>query len=437
MTTTPKNVFTYLEKFSDGQRPVEANDLSNINNVVVIPAIAEYDNLPVVISSLEKNRKKNLADTLILFVINNSESSSLDVKENNFRSIVYLRNTLKEDSIKNKLRIGFIDASTSGNELNSKNAGVGLARKTGMDAALSIFDYSSDKKKIMLCLDADCIVSENYLETIINIFNERNVSAASIYFEHSIDQKSNTAEAIICYEIFLRYYVLGLKIAESPYAFETIGSSMACDYESYIKIGGMNKLKAAEDFYFLEKLSKVTKIYTIKDAVVYPSGRRSWRVPFGTGQRVGRYLDKLRDEYMVYDLNSFHLLKNWLTIFRDNDLNTKNYIDKARNISNKLADFLLSHDFENALNNIRINSKNDEQFSKQKNNWFDGFRTLKLIHHLRDNGFPQIKMFDALDKLFDYFDINKPERDANLEIPNFEIQKEYLFALRKLETQLD
>jgi hypothetical protein len=140
---------------------------------------------------------------------------------------------------------------------------------------------------------------------------------------------------------------------------------------------------------------------------------------------------------MVYDLNSFHLLKNWLTIFRDNDLNTKNYIDKARNISNKLADFLLSHDFENALNNIRINSKNDEQFSKQKNNWFDGFRTLKLIHHLRDNGFPQIKMFDALDKLFDYFDINKPERDANLEIPNFEIQKEYLFALRKLETQLD
>ena len=47
-----------------------------------------------------------------------------------------------------------------------------------------------------------------------------------------------------------RYYVLGLKLANSPFAFPTIGSTMICDYESYIRIGGMNKKRAAGRFLF-------------------------------------------------------------------------------------------------------------------------------------------------------------------------------------------
>ena len=36
--------------------------------------------------------------------------------------------------------------------------------------------------------------------------------------------------AIICYETFLRYYVMCLRYAGSYYAFHTIGSAMACDH---------------------------------------------------------------------------------------------------------------------------------------------------------------------------------------------------------------
>ena len=68
---------------------------------------------------------------------------------------------------------------------------------------------------------------------------------------------NDETKAIICYEIFLRYYVLGLKFAKSDYAFHTIGSTMLCTPDAYVKVEGMNKRKAAEDFYFLEKLAKI------------------------------------------------------------------------------------------------------------------------------------------------------------------------------------
>ncbi len=425
----------YLRKFSEKVYNVEANSHRTFHNIIVIPCIAESENIKIVLPSLLQNDLHYLNDTLILFVINNSKSASDEVKKNNLQSINYLRDELHN---KNDTRhIGFIDAATPGNEMDDKHAGVGLARKIGMDAALLHFDYSSPDNNILICLDADCKVSENYLKTIVDEFNLKNLTAASINFEHPVDTEMNTADAIICYELFLRYYVVGLKLANSPYAFETIGSSMACDVESYIKIGGMNKKKAAEDFYFLEKLSKVTNIHTIKKPLVYPSGRRSWRVPFGTGQRVGRFLDKIKDEYLLYDIRSFFVLKQWLELFNNAESAPSELLQASTEISKELYSFLLSNDFENSLNKIISNSKNVGQIEKQKRNWFDGFRTLKLIHHLRDTEFPLVNMFDALDKIFDYSNISKPDRNITVEIPGIELQKEYLFKLRKLEMSID
>lgn len=430
----PHLVRNYLKKFSERVYKVETNCNKTFNNIVVIPCIAESENIKIVLTSLSQNDSDYLDNTLILFVINNSISASDEVKENNLLTI----NLLKEERGKsNSLNIAFIDAATPANEMDDKHAGVGLARKIGMDSALLHFNYSSPNKNILICLDADCTVSPQYLNTIVDEFNIRKLSAVSINFEHQIEPQTNTTDAIICYEIFLRYYVVGLKLANSPYAFETIGSSMACDVESYIKIGGMNKRKAAEDFYFLEKLSKVTNIHTIKEPLVYPSGRRSWRVPFGTGQRVGRFIDKIKNEYLLYDLKSFSLLKEWLNYYNNTELNPGELLSASKNISEELYNFLLSNDFENSFSKILSNSKNNVQIVKQKHNWFDGFRTLKLIHHLRDTEFPLINMFDALDQIFDYFNVSKPDRKMFDMIPDINIQKEYLYKLRELEISFD
>lgn len=423
-----KNIEKYLLKYSYGNYNTDLiKKHSGISTIVIIPALAEKENLPQLLTSLEKNNVEYKKETLIIFVINNTLSAKDEIKKNNIETIKYLKSYRTNSS----LNIGIIDASTSGNEMDDKNGGVGLARKIGMDSALGLFDYSIDKKKILVCLDSDCTVSENYLEEIIINYNQKNMSAGYVHFEHPFPDDEEINLAIICYELFLRYYVLGLRLANSPYAFFTIGSTMLCDVESYIKIEGMNKRKAAEDFYFLEKLGKHYKIETIENAVVFPSPRGSFRVPFGTGQRVNRYLSKIQNEYLLYNPESFLILKKWIGLFHNNNFTATEYLSKAKKINAALYNFLIENKFEKSWNKIISNSNNQKQIELQKKRWFDGFRTLKLIHYLRDNSFPLVNMFDAIDEMLSLskidFNIKRKE-----DIPSVEIQKEYLLCLRRL-----
>ncbi len=444
----PLSVEKYLTKYSMSSWKIEAPQIADITTAVVIPAISEFDNIKNLINSLAENDRKFIASTLILFVINNSVSSAIDVKENNKKSLMLLRqiikkeNTLKDEFIykviSSGLNIGLIDSSSPGKELPEKNAGVGLARKIGMDLTLTIFNYNNEKKKILICLDADCTVDNNYLTEIIQNFDQRNLSAAVVNYSHSCNGDNENKKAIICYEIFLRYYNFGLKFANSRFAFPTIGSTMVCDYESYIKVEGMNKKKAAEDFYFLEKLAKIFSIEKITNTAVHPSSRGSWRVPFGTGQRVNRFLSKVQNEYLLYDPKTFLILKEWLNVFSFEEiLNADLLLHKAKEIDKRLFDFLTNQNFERDWQKIIKNSKTIEQINRQKINWFDGFRTLKLIHYLRDNDYPLINMFDALDIIFEMmkttlpFDISDSYIDRqNQSIPSIEIQMKYLTLLR-------
>jgi hypothetical protein len=425
----PINVEKYLRNKSAGTWKLEPNNFTGITTTVVIPVIAESKNIPMLLNSLNRNNPSYLKRTAIIFIVNNTSSSQDEVKIDNLASLLFIRNAIDKNEYP-QLNLRLIDASSRGNELPERDGGVGLARKIGMDLALTIFDYFSNEKKILICLDADCTVSTNYIETIISGFNKRNLNAASIHFEHDAEQAENP-EAITCYEIFLRYYVLGLKYARSPFAFHTIGSSMACDFESYINIGGMNKKKAAEDFYFLEKLGKVVTVESIDSAVVYPSSRGSWRVPFGTGQRVNRFIARTHDEYSLYSPDSFIVLKEWLAFLNSTKDASSIILSEAKKIHSSLYSFLLEQKFEQQWNSILSNAKAEGQLSIQKKLWFDGFKTLKFIHYLRDNAYPNINMFDACDKLFELLKIGcKIERDES--IPPLVVQKNYLELLRKI-----
>lgn len=436
----PSFVKFYLNKYSLKEWNIELAEKKKFNNIVVIPAIKEYENIIRLLHSLTENDPAYFNETLFLFVINNSKNSDAEIKNDNQLTLEYLRRIVREnytDLLSKKilssgLNIGIIDASSDGNELPDKDAGVGLARKIGMDLALTIFDYNNNFKKILICLDADCTVEKNYLTEIVDRFNKKNLKAGYVNFEHQLPEDEREKLAIICYEIFLRYYVAGLKYAESPYAFYTIGSTMICDAESYCKVGGMNKRKAAEDFYFLEKLAKLTSIHEIKSTTVHPSSRGSRRVPFGTGQRINRFLSNLQNEYLLYDPKCFEVLKQWLNVFNENKIeDEKYYLLEAEKIHMRLKEFLLMNSFADSWKNILSNSKNEEQIQKQKYLWFDGFRTMKLIHYLRDTEFPQINMFDAIDKLLTMYEI-KIHFVRNDFIPPIETQLEYLNLLRKI-----
>jgi hypothetical protein len=443
----PEIVETYLSKYALRGWEIESSELKSISTVIVIPAIREYENIRGLLHSFAENDPRYFDSTLIIFVINNSSLSSDQIKEDNRKSIRLLNSIIDyhsatDDELVNKismlgLKIGLVDASSAGKELPQKDSGVGLARKIGMDLALLVFNYESPGKRILVCLDADCTIDKNYITEIVENFNSRNLSSAVVNYSHKIEGGNEESRAIICYELFLRYYELGLQFAGSPFAFPTIGSTIACDFESYIKSEGMNKRKAAEDFYFLEKLAKNYPIEKIKTTTVYPSARRSWRVPFGTGQRINRFLAGVQNEYLLYDLKCFRILKEWLKIFNADAHNSAmELLESAKEIDEGLFAFLTDQKFETDWQRILKNSKTVEQIRRQKIMWFDGFRTLKLIHYLRDYGYPLINMFDAIDSLMAELNLPLPEENilpgqrTNEIIPGIETQKKYLETLR-------
>lgn len=439
----PNKVKKYLEKFSFDKWKILNDDGRKFDLVIVVPAIAELSNLKLLLDSLSGNDPKYFDRTALLLTINNSESASKEIKDDNQKTLEYIwnleqksiwdNNTKLNQALDSGLGLRFIDACSDGNELPDKDAGVGLARKIGMDLALTLFDYENTNKNIIACTDSDCTLESNYITALMEEYNNRDLDVANVSFIHRLPYEKASQYAIVCYEIFLRYYILGLKYAGSPYAFHTIGSTITCSAESYVKIQGMKKRQAAEDFYFLEKLAKNFEISEINSTKVYPAGRPSWRVPFGTGQRVSRYLSQTQDEYLLYSPKSFQVIKQWLEVFNGPEVfEAEEYLNAAKSINEELHNFLIQQKFSENWQRIIKNSSSDEQVNKQKKYWFDAFKTLKLIHHLRDTMFPQKPMFDAVDEMLRLNNQALPVEKRNEKIPALDTQLKYLDKLRQL-----
>ena len=436
LKTIPNNVTEYIENRSHKKWSLECNDVRGIESVIVVPAICEFENIKKLLTSLSQNSESELQKSLVIFVINNSVSASLEVKKDNKFSVEFLRESIRKNILESGIRIGLIDAATEGYELEDSIAGVGVARKIGMDAALKVFDYSLPNNKIIISLDADCSVEQNYLAEIHRFFNRKNASIAIVDFEHPLPENQLIKLGIFSYEIFLRHYVAGLLYANSPFAFHTVGSTIICDHEAYIKIGGMNTKKAAEDFYFLEKLAKQYNVFRITTTKVKPSSRESWRVPFGTGKSMTDYASGKKD-ILVNDPETYLILKEWLTIF-NSEISTspERLINEAKIIHTELYNFLESRKFRKSWEKILDNSKTSVQLDYQRINWFDAFETLKLIHHLRDTSFPMMDIETGVEKLFKLVNYS-----AKLDTLKSKDSKEVLFAfylseLKTLENKL-
>jgi len=108
------------------------------------------------------------------------------------------------------------------------------------------------------------------------------------------------------------------------------------------------------------------------------------------------------------------------------------YLEEAKKISEGLYEFLEHNKFENSWNKITANTQSSKQVQNQKKLWFDGFRTLKLIHYLRDNNFPNEPMFSVLDELFLNFNIELNIKNDINKLPSPNNQKKYLDQLRDL-----
>ena len=200
--------------------------------------------------------------------------------------------------------------------------------------------------------------------------------------------------AINDYHKYLHYYVEGLSKANSPYAHHTVGSTMSFDFDAYAKVRGYPKREAGEDFYLLNKLSKLGSVENLDLSPITLQGRPSDRVPFGTGQ-ANRKLYELYQagqEFQVYHPNCFKVLEAYLNCARAyyDDLDEFYFLlsldDQCDGIIDDLEKFIegVKKDFFTEIISASKRAKDKEGQLKHFNTWFDGFKTLKFVHWIRD-----------------------------------------------------
>lgn len=361
---------------------------------VVIPAFHERETLPETLKHLERAAKLSSAPATIVVVINNpppeNDPRLIAGCENNRKLLHFLRQSSFSFSL------ALIDASTPGNELPAKN-GVGMARKIGCDSILAHFlSHRIIPEDIrLLHLDADTHVEENYFPSVLHAMAEQEAGSAVIAFRHRMADNPNQEAAIRQYESYLNYYKNMLKYAGSPYAFHTVGSTMVCRGNTYITVGGIPSGRlAGEDFYFLQKLAKVAKLIEITATTVHPSARVSNRVPFGTGPRITEALATENDRFPTYHPAAFEQLKGVIeTVNSAWNLPPETLL---KTLPVPTQSFFTTKKFTTITGEFRKRLKTREAFLDAFHNWFDGFATLKLIHHLTATNFPKIPLEEAL-----------------------------------------
>ncbi|OPY85510.1 MAG: hypothetical protein A4E72_01929 [Syntrophus sp. PtaU1.Bin208] len=457
----PRAVSDYLKKCRyDDAPPLNPGEISlqGIAQVVVIPALAEKRYLFSTLASLACNAPKELERTLVICVINNRPYPYINRAslQNNRQTLEILQElssgkmpsladadlSLIEDCrqiLQSKLRLAYLDASSPGLEMPRKQGGVGLARKMGLDAGLTVMDFGIPGAGRLLCLDADSRVDKNYLSAVRNFYETHDNLSAVVAYAHPFPEDPRLLAAIVRYEIYLRYYELGLSFAESPYAFHTIGSTMSCTVRGYVAVRGMNRREAGEDFYFLNKLAKLSPMGKISTTRVYPSPRPSQRVPFGTGQQMRDSLNGTNREDIFYNPQVFLILKAWLTGIRRCIEDGGNFtLGMAREISPLLSTFLESSNFPHVWERICRTHRGEEKRLAHFSEWFDAFRTMKLIHCLTRTAYPAVSMESALPFLLEWR--GKPLEEPINEslagtIPCLETQIEILQNLRRSDFQ--
>ena len=384
------------------------NESTNPNTklIIVIPSFYELY-IKNTLQSLT-NCNNYSCNVEVLIIINERENISEEISAFHFAQYHDLTEWSKTH---NTEKLSFYPILCA--NLDSKSAGVGLARKIGMDEAYKRFLKLNELNGIIICLDADTIVAQNYLHILENeYYKSDKIKAYSIHFKHPLDEANPNYHAIIDYELHLRYYINMQRLLGLPFAFYTFGSAMAVRVLAYGEAFGMNKLNAGEDFYFLHKFIKTGYFGEINETTVLPSSRFSDRVPFGTGKSMTKQsFDETK--LLTYNYRSFEILKSMTDNLQLAYMDTQLFLEK---IDPKIIEFLIKYDPSKKINEIKKHTSNYSQFTKRFFIWFDAFLLMKYLHFMRDNYYPDIPVLDAANYLLSKLDLQKAksEKDALL-----------------------
>lgn len=368
--------------------------------IVVVPAFDE----PFITEMLDSLAlcQPPSCKTEVIIGINAPLSASAESLKNNLKTINGIEGWEKKNQ-----QCFFRTFTINLGQPGLKGWGVGLARKSVMDEALRRFNCIERPDGVIVNLDADCTVQNNYFVSLENeLLKKKEKKGCSIYFEHPVSgDKFNQSiyDSVWQYELHLRYYFQALSFTGFPNVFHTVGSSIAVKCMAYVKVGGMNRKQAGEDFYFVQKLIPAGGYFSLNSTSVYPSPRVSGRVPFGTGAAVGKMVKENSNKLLTYNPLAF---KDLYMFFE--------YIHKIFENSNEDL-LLLFYDFPESIKllleeqdwifkiaEIKNNTSGYNSFRKRFFEWFNMFKVVKYLNFIHNSTYKRVPVEFAAEELLRY-----------------------------------
>jgi hypothetical protein len=355
--------------------------------IIVIPSFDEAG----LIRTLQSlwSCKRTASSIEIILVVNSPENSGSGIIAANMK-------TLKEASVwaNSHCDSGFTCHILDETHLPPDEAGPGLARKIGMDQAVLRFNSLGRPGGGIISFDADTLCKSSYLKEIEKCFDQYpDITGCSVYFEHPItgdEFPEIVYRAIAEYELHMRYYISALRRTRFPYAYHTIGSCFCVTADTYVNQGGMNKRKAGEDFYFLQKVIPLGNFREVNTTCVYPSPRPSGRVPFGTGAVIKKFTDGKITEVETYHPGSFVPLQK---LFSDLTgwfgIGSAGINEKFKELPEVIREFA-GAEFPRKIAEINANSSAPDRFVKRFYQWFNMFRVFKFLNYVHIKHFPRV-----------------------------------------------
>lgn len=393
--STEKYLAHYAEPLSQVISVAHFPNRHSYHHCVVIPCFSEST---AFIRRLFSTPLNSTGKILVIIVLNQPEGLPR-INRLNARMIQYLHEQCTAQPIHQQATLFTKDIAVDVLLINvcasgiPRKQGVGLARKIGCDIAVRLFSIGVVACEWLHCTDADASLPRDYFK-----MPATNAVAATYEFQHrflkaSLSKTEQALEAASQhYENRLRYYQLGLRYAGSPYAFFTIGSAIAFRISAYCKVRGFPKRAAGEDFYLLNKLAKLGHVTHI-DCTITLQPRASSRVPFGTGPAT---LNLLSNEQRVdYSPEVFVELKRWLDQLPTScDIYLRSQHSYYGDLSPTAQQALAAIGIKEFWQHLSRQKLSLAQAVQSAHQWFDGFRTLKFIHHLTHTHFHKVSAED-------------------------------------------
>lgn len=402
MAHSSKALQQYLARYAEPEASLLAGFPASFQRCIVVPVYREPSAfLRRFIAFIEQQ-----GDCLLIIVSNRPDTeSNIDSSTDTItqwhrdlvESIHYPIRWVSSDKVQtlykthNGSAILLVDRVLVGRPIPARE-GVGTARKIGADIACQLIARHYIRSPWIACTDADAHLPDNYFKLQPAGQTSRQPIAALIYpYQHVFVDDCPRLPTLL-YEFSLYHYVEGLRWAGSSYAYHSLGSTLVIHHHHYAQVRGFPQRAGAEDFYVLNKLAKTGAILSLNKPTINIEARHSDRVPFGTGP-ASRRLAQTGEVLSLYHPAGFVYLKLFLRLLHKLAAQPQDYRTLLADVATGLPKEFDHYQFQHCCEQLKLaqavthcarQGADTPSRLRHLSTWMDGFKTLRLIHLLRD-----------------------------------------------------